>query len=50
MASVPLNPSTALEAGDRFELPASPQAERLPLPDYFRSQGSLPRSRNAGSS
>jgi SNF2 family DNA or RNA helicase len=44
MAAVLLNPSTTLEPGDRFELPPFPEAERLPMPDFFRlADGALPR-------
>jgi SNF2 family DNA or RNA helicase len=35
-ASVPATPSTALEPGDRFELPPPRNGARIPLPDYFR--------------
>ncbi len=35
-ASAALHPSNALEPGDRFELPAAADADRLPLPDFFR--------------
>ncbi len=43
MAVVLLTPSTALEAGDRFELPAVLEAGRVPLPDFFRTSGTVPR-------
>ncbi len=42
MAAI-LTPSTALEPGDRFELPAAARAGRLPLPDFFRAAGAPPR-------